>query len=250
MRTAAHGLWSTLFGRRSRTAPDRLRERAWTFATALTGMRAATTSAIFIWALISGSRTLLLVGLGTSMVVDFADGLVARSSHKETVIGAQLDGLADRLATVFVIAGAIAMSPGAGAVAVSSLVWLQFGIVDGFLSSQFLRFGLWSPDHFYAIDERAWRLNWSPLAKLASNLPIALLAVGSWLLWPAAALSVVLIPLRISCYPAIKRAAQRQLLELHHAYSPRVTGEPQPSAEVPGSEHGSMRAPARALPQL
>ena len=200
-------LWKTLFGRRERKAPTKDRERVWTGATALTVGRATVAGGIFVYAIIASSPTLLLVALAVSMLLDFFDGFLARSMESETILGAQLDGLADRLAAAFVITGVISMRGDAATVIAAVAVWTQFGLVDQFLTGQFLRFGLWSPDHFYAIDERVWRDNWSPPAKLASNLPILFLAVGSWARWGALAMSLALIALRLRSYPAIRAKA-------------------------------------------
>lgn len=220
-------LMATLFGRRTRRAADEFREKSWTLATGLTVGRAVITSAVFILAIVWRSHEWLLIALGMSMGADFLDGFVARSKRAETVLGAQLDGLADRLATTFVVAGVLAVDHSVVTVVVAGLVWLQFGVVDQFLTSQFLRFGLWSPDHFYAIDETVWRLNWSPPAKLASNLPIALLAVGAWCVWPAAVLAVSLVALRLVAYPAMRVQAQIRIKEkdLAHKVPPTIAAE-------------------------
>jgi phosphatidylglycerophosphate synthase len=211
----APSLWQILFGRRSRTAEDDMREKVWTWATALTCSRAAVSSAVLVLAIIEQSPDLLLAGLGISMLCDFFDGFIARARNSETVPGAQLDGLADRLATALVAAGVVSMDAGPQTVLAAGAVWLQFGVVDQFFASQFLRFRLWSSDHFYQVDEllgldsalgeRVWRLNWSPLAKLASNLPILFLAFGLW--WAALLLSLALVALRIPDYRPIRELA-------------------------------------------
>lgn len=212
-------LITLLFGRRRRTAKDQLREKVWTLATSLTLLRATVTSTIFVLAIIWQSHKWLLIALGVSMLMDFSDGFVARSRlSSETIFGAQLDGLADRIAAVFVIAASIAMRGDFATVLVAALIWLQFGVLDQFFAGQFLRFGLWSPDHFYEIDEHVWKLNWSPQAKLASNLPIALLAVGSWCVWPAAGLAVSLICVRLRPYAAIQLQARERIKEERFAY--------------------------------
>ena len=231
-------LASLLFGRRRRHADDKLREQVCTFANGLTVLRACVTSVIFVLAIVLGSHPLLLSALAISMLMDFLDGFAARSSERETLLGAQLDGLADRLAAVFVVVGVISMHPGAQTIVAAALVWFQFGVVDQFLTSQFLRFGLWSPDHFYEIDERVWWRNWSPLAKLASNTPIALLALGSWLIWPALALALLLIVFRLRAYPAIRDHAE-QLPELRLAYEPRLRAR----ARSLGPDSSLRRAP-------
>lgn len=239
-----NGLTRILFGRRSRTAEDQRREQIWTVATTLTLFRAIVTSAIFVSAIAMHWYPGVLIGLSVSMSVDFLDGIAARSRSTETILGAQLDGLADRLAVIFVLAGVVLMRGQAPTIVVAACVWLQFGVVDQFLSSQFLRFDLWSPDHFYAIDEQVWRWNWSPQAKLASNTPIILLAVGSWCVWPAALLSIALVALRLPIYMRIRKQAEERIGEQGLAKATaRVEREPRPTRQPSHKPAGPVHAP-------
>ena len=160
------------------------------------------------------------------MALDFLDGFIARSKNSETVFGAQLDGLADRMAAVLLIAGVCSMRGDPVTWVAAGAVWLQFGVLDQLLTSQFLRFGLWSPDHFYAVDEHVWRLNWSALGKFASNLPIALLALGGAATWFACALALVLVVLRLPSYTALSELARSQLTESYHAVGEHVDRRP------------------------
>jgi phosphatidylglycerophosphate synthase len=209
--------WRFLFGRRERRADDSLRNRVLTRANGLTLVRAAISSAILAVAISRHSRELLLLGLGCSMVLDFADGALARALERETVLGAQLDGLADRLTTVLVSVGVVSMDPSAGTIAAVVAVWLQFGLLDFILTFQFLAFpDLWSPDHFHEAmgkrreprAERVWRLNWSAAAKLASNLSTVLLAAGAW--WAAIGLSALLIAMRVPDYFTIRALVEER----------------------------------------
>jgi phosphatidylglycerophosphate synthase len=206
---SARSLWRIAFGRRVREAPDELREQVVTWANGLTLARAAIATTILLVAVVEQSHDLLLAGLAFSMVFDFLDGQVARRYERETVFGAQLDGIADRIATALVAAGIVSMDPGLPTAIAATAVWIQFGVVDQLLTSQFLRFGLWSPDHFYYLGkphgERVWRWNWSAAAKLASNLPIVVLALGPP--WAAFAMSAVLVAARLPCYRSIRALA-------------------------------------------
>jgi len=232
-----------LFGKRERNADSERREALFTIATCLTALRALGAGTLFVTALVNDSSELLLIALGVSMFFDFVDGFVARSSDAETVFGAQLDGLADRMAAAFVIAGACSMRGDTATWIAAGLVWLQFGVLDHLLSSQFLRFGLWSPDHFYVIDQRVWRMNWSSLAKLASNLPVALLALGATTSWIAAGLALSLIVVRIPSYHAVSRQAVR-LDEFYLAASACVL-----EREAPGVGRPTGREQGLAVPR-
>lgn len=211
------GMIAFLFGRRKRKATDALRDQVVTLATLLTLFRASASSAVFVVAIVNRSRGELLVGLGISMCLDFLDGIVARWKRDETILGAQLDGLADRLAAYFVVVGSLAIDSSGANVAIATVVWFQFGVVDQLFSTQFLRFGLWSPDHFYAIDDTVWRFNWSPLAKLASNLPIAAVAIGGATAWIGVGLAVIVVALRLWTYGLIREKAIDLVPELRLA---------------------------------
>jgi hypothetical protein len=195
--------------RRVVRAEPSVKEAVWSVANAITLGRAVISSAVFVLALVIGSHLLLLAAVGVSMVGDTLDGLVARALREETALGAQLDVLADRMATLFVMLGALSIGRGGWLVAAACVgVWVQHGVVDQLLAGQFLRFGLWSPDHFHAIDEGVWRRNWSSWAKMASCLPVALLAVGGGVCWwLALSTSLMLAGSRVSSYGKIKRRA-------------------------------------------
>jgi len=231
-----------LFAKRERKAEDHRREQILTLATALTTLRACATTAIFVIAIISHSHADLLIALAISMFFDFLDGIAARLRDRETILGAQLDGLADRLAAFFVVAGVITMQGQTQTVIVAAAVWFQFGVVDQFLSAQFLRFGLWSPDHTYVVDRATWRLNWSPQAKFASNLPIALLAVGGWGIWVALGLSATLVVVRLHGYGAIRLQAARRIPELHLACA-----DPPPIVIADSPPHPLEREPLQVI---
>jgi phosphatidylglycerophosphate synthase len=207
-------LWAYLFGRRCLRAEAQPgeREEVLTPANVLTLCRAAGSIAILLFAITQGSNQLLLCGLAFSMVLDFLDGQVARGLREETVLGAQLDGAADRITAALVAGGIVSINGGAQLTIASAMVWIQFGVIDLFFSTQFLRFDLWSPDHFHELSrtwgERIWRRNWSALAKLASNLPILLLALQLW--WAAASISLLLVIFRVPDYVGVRTLAKER----------------------------------------
>jgi CDP-diacylglycerol--glycerol-3-phosphate 3-phosphatidyltransferase len=195
-----------VIGRRKRLTPDSRREEIWTLATQITFARAVISTATLLTAVGLHSRLLLVIGLAVSMLLDILDGAVARAKRVETILGAQLDGVADRLAAAFVLATAVYISPSTQTAIAAGVVWIQYGVVEQLLNGQFMRFGLWSPDHFYVESESVWRLNWTAWAKTASGVPVAAIALGLWL--PALATAVVLIAVRIPCYGQIAALAE------------------------------------------
>lgn len=187
-----------LVQRRVHRSPPRAKEALDSWANALTLTRAAVVTAVLVLAILEDSRGLLLMGLIASWIGDICDGGLARRAGRETVIGAQLDGFADRLTAVFVIAGALVLADGwTIALVAAAVAWVQFGVLDHLLSVQFLRFDLWSADEFHRVDDRVWLVNWSPIAKMASGVPLLLLALGGAFAWPASVLALMLVVLRL-----------------------------------------------------
>jgi CDP-diacylglycerol---glycerol-3-phosphate 3-phosphatidyltransferase len=222
-------VWAALFERRSREAPDEMRDTVWTVATGITLARATISTSILVFAAFERVHWLLLAGFGVSMALDVLDGHVARARREETILGAQLDGLADRLAALLVLAGTVYLTPTPEVAVAAGIVWLQYGSVEQLLNGQFLRFGLWSPDHFYEESRWVWWLNWSAPAKVASGAPLLLIALGAWA--AAAAASLLLIAMRIPCYAGILAAARsmpetRPLAEEGPATAPQTQQVP------------------------
>jgi phosphatidylglycerophosphate synthase len=234
-------LWDTLFGRRFLDKPHSDREKILTFANGLTAFRACAAGALLVVAIASNSHSLLLVGLGVSMLFDFVDGHVARLGSGVTVLGAQLDGHADRLAALLVVVGVVVLEGDTMTVVGAVVVWVQFGVLDAFLAGQFLRFQLWSPDHFHRIDENVWLQNWSAGAKFASNVTILLLAIGGSAIVGALALSTALIAMRLASYRGIRDEAKRLTLD-----EGRRDPLPRP-APLPQSATTPTSAPSRGL---
>jgi CDP-diacylglycerol---glycerol-3-phosphate 3-phosphatidyltransferase len=183
--------------RREHKSAPHWEHRMWSPANGLTALRTVVAITLLAFAAAEGSRRLLVAGLLTSWIGDMIDGHIARTRECETVLGAQIDGLADRLTAILVVvSSSIIDHGGAVAIAAGAAVWLQFGVVDHVLSAQFLRYGLWSPDEFHLQDLSAWRVNWAPFAKILSNIPVGLLALGGQATWGALAGAVVLLAIR------------------------------------------------------
>ena len=205
MRTVVFRL---LFARRIHGTPNRFRERLLTGANVLTVVRALGTSAIMLTAIVNQSPALLLAGLVASWGLDVADGQLARWQKRESVLGAQLDILADRATAMWVVLGVVVFGQASAlTVCAAAAVWVQLSFFDQLLAGQFLRFGHWSPDEFHLEDPFVWRLNWAPAAKILGNLPLALLAIGGPLLWAALGLALLLSGIRIISYLQIEQRA-------------------------------------------
>jgi CDP-diacylglycerol--glycerol-3-phosphate 3-phosphatidyltransferase len=197
-------------GRRTHRSPDASKEASWSAANNVTALRCLLGAGLLAVAALQASWPLLVVALALCWLGDVADGLVARGLRCESVLGAQFDSYADRLVVASALVASIAVYHGATALCVgATATWLQFGCVDQFMSSQFLRFDLWTSDELHLVNAALWRLNFAPIAKIVSNVPTALVMVGGAAAWVAAALALTLVAVRISSFALSTAGATR-----------------------------------------
>jgi CDP-diacylglycerol--glycerol-3-phosphate 3-phosphatidyltransferase len=174
------------------------RESAYTWANAVTLARTVVGVVLFAIASSVPGTTIRLVGLAVYWIGDMLDGWLARRLNQETRLGAQMDIIADRLLMAFFYVSYVVWHPD---VAVPiALFLIQFMLVDQYLSLQFLRYPLLSPNYFYLVDALIWRLNWSPLAKLFNTgmTTVLLMIAPSLVMFPVVGL------LSIKIYSAVR----------------------------------------------
>lgn len=151
-----------------------------TWPNLLTAVRTVAAVVLVAVAVGRGSQPLLFGGLAAYWVGDIADGMLARRTGAETRTGAVFDVLADRLCVaVFYLSYAHLHHDMLVPIAV---FLLNFMLVDNMLSLAFLGWPLLSPNYFHLVDQRLYRLNWSPVAK-ATNTALLLAVIvgtGSW----------------------------------------------------------------------
>jgi CDP-diacylglycerol--glycerol-3-phosphate 3-phosphatidyltransferase len=129
----------------------------------------------FVLAAVRGDPTANFIGLGIHWLGDVLDGALARKARQETVLGAEIDIIADRVEVLFFIVNFIHFHP---EVAVASAVYaLDFAFVDFYLSYQFLKFDLISPNYFGRVDRRVYLLNYSPGGKFVNSTAVILLLI-------------------------------------------------------------------------
>jgi CDP-diacylglycerol---glycerol-3-phosphate 3-phosphatidyltransferase len=196
------------------------RRRAW-HVSGLRADAAAVAHEIYTWAnLVTGIRivaalVLFAVGWQTGLlrwslwallvywVGDLLDGWLARTLRQETLLGAQLDILADRVLVILFYASYIVHRPNK---ALAGLLFLfEFAVLDTYLSNQFMRWPILSPNYFYVVDRETWQWLWSKPAKAFNCGLVTLLLIGLPWQWPALAVTLVLIAIRL-------RFAHRMLL--------------------------------------
>ncbi|HEX2070606.1 MAG TPA: CDP-alcohol phosphatidyltransferase family protein [Thermoleophilaceae bacterium] len=210
-RGALRAALAYLTKRERHKSPERVKELRWSSANHWTVARGVTVIALLALAVEIRSHELFLAAMAFGWVVDAADGALARRRQCETVFGAQLDALADRLTVLAVAAGSVVLADGATVTVVAAaVVSLQYVAVDQLVFGQFLRFDLWTPDEFHIKSPRVWAFNWSRIGKVVGGLPAGLLALGRPVAAAAIVLAVALIAVRAWCYAAIAKLAEAE----------------------------------------
>jgi CDP-diacylglycerol---glycerol-3-phosphate 3-phosphatidyltransferase len=170
-------------------------ESWFTWANLCTLVRSVVGVAIFALAALLDSPTWNFVGLGVYWALDIADGNLARALKQETRIGAQLDILSDRLLVVFFYFNYLSWHP--DIIVPMALFLFQFAFLDHYLSNQFMRWPILSPNYFYQVDRRIWLLNWTTPAKFVNGMLMTILLVVTHSIWLASAISIGLIVVKI-----------------------------------------------------
>jgi CDP-diacylglycerol---glycerol-3-phosphate 3-phosphatidyltransferase len=175
----------------------------YTWANLVTGIRIAAAFVLFAIGWQTGLLRWSLYALLVYWIGDLLDGWLARVLRQETLLGAQLDILADRILVILFYANYAASRP---AKALAALAFLfEFAVLDTYLSNQFTRWPILSPNYFYVVDRQTWLWLWSKPAKAFNCGLVTLLLIGLPWQWPALAVTLVLIGIRL-------RFAHRMLL--------------------------------------
>jgi len=126
----------------------------------------------FVLAAIRANPTLNFIGLGIHWLGDVLDGKWARLAKQETVLGAEIDIIADRVETLFFYVNFLRFQP---ALFLPVAVYLvDFAFIDFYLSYQFVKYGIISPNYFYQVDRTVYRLNFSPVGKFCNSTVVTL----------------------------------------------------------------------------
>ena len=181
---------ATLLGAASTVARE-----VYTWANFVTVIRLFGALALFAVGWQTGLLRWSLYGLVVYWVGDLLDGVLARVLHEETVFGAQMDILADRLSVILFYVSYIAYRP---AKTLAALCFLfEFAVLDTYLSNQFMRWPVLSPNYFYMVDRETWTWLWSKPAKAFNCGLVTLLLIGLPWQWPALIVTLVLIGIRV-----------------------------------------------------
>jgi CDP-diacylglycerol--glycerol-3-phosphate 3-phosphatidyltransferase len=159
-----------------------------TWANGVTLVRTIAGLVLFSIAAFAHSFTWNLAGLAVYWILDCLDGFLARALNQETRFGAQMDILSDRFLMAFFYLNYLAMHP--DLVVVIALFLFEFMLLDHYLSNQFMRWQLLSPNYFHLVDRRIWWLNWSAPAKFLNSGLVTILLLttkNAWTAWPVLA---------------------------------------------------------------
>jgi CDP-diacylglycerol--glycerol-3-phosphate 3-phosphatidyltransferase len=151
----------------------------------------------FMLAIVKMDLTYNFIGLVIHWIGDIVDGNWARFFKQETIVGAEIDIIADRVGFLFFYVLYLVFKPEL-ALPVALFV-INFAFIDFYLSYQFLKFGLISINYFYKVDRTVYRLNFSFLGKAANTVVVTLTLIFFPQFWVFAAVFAVGL-IVIKCY--------------------------------------------------
>lgn len=162
----------------------------------ITLLRLAVSLVFFTLAAVKGRELYNFIGLGVHWVGDFLDGWYSRTFHQETLLGAEMDIIADRVETLFFFTNFIRFHPG---LTLPVLVYmLDFAFADFYLSYQFVKYDIISINYFHKVDRRVYALNFSPVGKFVNSTIVPLILILVPALWPVAlVLAAALVGVKI-----------------------------------------------------
>ena len=126
----------------------------------------------FMLAIVKMDLTYNYIGLVVHWIGDIIDGNWARFFKQETIVGAEIDVIADRIGFLFFYVLYLIFKPEL-ALPVALFV-INFAFIDFYLSYQFLKFDLISINYFYKVDQTVYKLNFNFLGKAANTVVITL----------------------------------------------------------------------------
>lgn len=215
-------------GYEKKSAFGSLEEDLRTYANAITLLRTGISLVLFSASAYYHDPTLNLAGLVVYWVGDVADGFVARRLDQETLFGAQWDILADRISVAFFYLNYLVLYP--DLVPAIVLFLLQFMVLDHYLSNQFMRWPIISPNYFYKVDRTIWHLNWSKAGKACNTGLVTLLLLVT-------KSNAIVIPLVVVLISA-KLYSCARLLQLQE---PTARIHDQRKSALPHMDHGADR---------
>ncbi|UCC38211.1 MAG: CDP-alcohol phosphatidyltransferase family protein [Candidatus Aminicenantes bacterium] len=141
----------------------------------LTLLRLVLSLTFFILAIIKQSPTHNFIGLGIHWLGDVLDGFYARKFKQETILGAEIDIIADRVEILFFYVNFLYFHPQLYFPVAVYLV--DFAFIDFYLSYQFLKYDLISPIYFHKVDRTVYLLNFSSPGRFFNSTAVTLILI-------------------------------------------------------------------------
>jgi CDP-diacylglycerol--glycerol-3-phosphate 3-phosphatidyltransferase len=141
----------------------------------ITLLRLFLSLAFFILAITKANPTYNFIGLGIHWSGDVLDGMYARKFKQETILGAEIDIISDRIETMFFHINYLFFHP--QLFLPIAIYLINFAFFDYYLSYQFLKYDIISPNYFYKVDKTVYRLNFSLVGKFCNSTVITLILI-------------------------------------------------------------------------
>jgi CDP-diacylglycerol--glycerol-3-phosphate 3-phosphatidyltransferase len=142
-------------------------------ANIVTLLRMVASLSFFVLAMVERNPTYNYIGLTIHWGGDILDGFLARRFGQETVFGAEIDIIADRVETLAFFIVLLSFRPG---LLVPVIIYtVNFALVDFYLSFQFVKYDIISPNYFYKVDRLVYLLNYTRFAKFCNSSLVVLL---------------------------------------------------------------------------
>jgi len=141
----------------------------------ITLLRLFLSLAFFILAILKMNPTYNFIGLGIHWGGDLLDGFYARRFKQETILGAEIDIIADRVETLFFYVNFLFFRP--HLFLPIAIYIIDFAFIDFYLSYQFLKYDIISPNYFYKVDRTVYILNYSPVGKFCNSTIVTLILI-------------------------------------------------------------------------
>lgn len=154
-------------------------------ANILTLLRVGAGLVFFSLAVVRHNPVYNYIGFFIHWFMDWLDGFIARSFKQETLLGAEMDIVADRLEIIIFYIIFLHFRP--YLVLAAMLYLIDYAFVDFYLSYQFVKYKIISPNYFYKVDRIIYLLNYSPAGKFVNSSVVTLTLIFLPRLWPAAA---------------------------------------------------------------
>ena len=108
-----------------------------------------------------------------------------------------------------------------------ALFLVQFMVIDHYLSNQYLRWPIMSPNYFYRVDHTIWALNWSKLGKACNTGLVTFLLVATKS--NAVVLPVVIALILVKLYSCVRLIRLREPMDRIRELQPSGASAVKPS---------------------